>query len=542
MPNTNRVHRQLVCLPRGEGKVLLSWRLLPTDRADAPFQVERRREASDTWVRVSEIPVTDSTTLLDRVPEPRRYEYRVVGDGVSEVVSVDAGAAPDIVALSIPLDPEMFSGWGLLMALGELCNDGRIGYIVRGARGGRLWILAYDHDGQLRWERNTYLPPGENGDAYHVPLLCWDVNADGRSEVVFYTGQPDDPREHYGVPEVGQCLTAVDGETGEVVWEAPSLMVADAMTVGHLRGIDQAASVVVQERTYADVTLTAYDGRTGAVSWQVDQARPAGHALDIADIDEDGVQEVICGGVCYRGDGTVKWEAEQFGHADISKPARIDPSRPGMQVWYAIENGNTGVYLVDKDGNTIFKEFFHHAHYGWVCRHTAEVPGLQPHTAEDARYEADATQRGIVREDGHFPIFLPDGTHWANLTDWQRKNFIPVHWCEGPEVAFAIRKENHRIVRFHQDGSMEDVPEGKLPKSGRYGRNLCCADILGDYREEIVALDDERHRVMVLTNPTPADSRQCSPYEDFEYRHDRSQHGSGYYIYLSPPFGASYQR
>ncbi len=313
MPNTNRVHRQLVCLPRGEGKVLLSWRLLPTDRADAPFQVERRREASDTWVRVSEIPVTDSTTLLDRVPEPRRYEYRVVGDGVSEVVSVDAGAAPDIVALSIPLDPEMFSGWGLLMALGELCNDGRIGYIVRGARGGRLWILAYDHDGQLRWERNTYLPPGENGDAYHVPLLCWDVNADGRSEVVFYTGQPDDPREHYGVPEVGQCLTAVDGETGEVVWEAPSLMVADAMTVGHLRGIDQAASVVVQERTYADVTLTAYDGRTGAVSWQVDQARPAGHALDIADIDEDGVQEVICGGVCYRGDGTVKWEAEQLG-------------------------------------------------------------------------------------------------------------------------------------------------------------------------------------------------------------------------------------
>ena len=39
-------------------------------------------------------------------------------------------------------------------------------------------------------------------------------------------------------------------------------------------------------------------------------------------VDADGVQEVICGGVCYNGDGTVRWHAEPFGHTDISKPAR----------------------------------------------------------------------------------------------------------------------------------------------------------------------------------------------------------------------------
>jgi hypothetical protein len=32
-----------------------------------------------------------------------------------------------------------------------------------------------------------------------------------------------------------------------------------------------------------------------------------------------------------------------------------------------------------------------------------------------------------------------------------------------------------------------------------------------------------------------AQQRGYSPYNDFGYRHDRSQHGSGYYIYLSPP-------
>jgi hypothetical protein len=135
----------------------------------------------------------------------------------------------------------------------------------------------------------------------------------------------------------------------------------------------------------------------------------------------------------------------------------------------------------------------------------------------------------------HFPIYLPDGTHWLNLTDWQRKNFVPVHWDGGPEVVFAIRKEDKRIVRLLPDGQIEDLPEAKLPEGGQYGRNLACADIVGDYRENVATVDTERHRLIVLANPTVARHRGYSPYEDFAYRHDRSQHGSGYYVYLSPP-------
>ncbi len=48
-------------------------------------------------------------------------------------------------------------------------------------------------------------------------------------------------------------------------------------------------------------------------------------------------------------------------------------------------------------------------------------------------------------------------------------------------------------------------------------------------------VDTERHRLMVLANPTIARRRGYSPFSRFDYRHDRSQHGSGYYIYLSPP-------
>ena len=528
------VERYLVALPSGNGSVFLSWRLLENDAPDLGFEVERRIP-SGKWEVVSSVPVNDSTNFLDETPDERRYEYRVVALNrkarePSLPMSVDSGAEATIKAVDAPLVSPGADTQHLVA--GELLNDGRMGYVLRSKRAGTVWLCGYRHDGKPLWEIDTRLPAqgGWDGGMLHVPFLCWDVNDDGRTEVVFHSLKGKYSGDRYERGGQGEFLTIVDSETGDLVWEAPWPAVKPRvmMTVGHLHGLDEPASLVVLDGTYARdgyVVLTAINGKTSKVDWRVEQARPAGHNLDIGDIDGDGVQEVICGGVCYNGDGTVRWEAEPFGHTDISKPAKIDANREGLQIWYAVESNNPGVYLVDKNGKTVFKEEFRHAHYGWIARHTAKVPGLQPHTAEDGRRE----------EYEHFPIFLPDSSHWLNLTDWQRKNFVPVHWDEGPEVVFIIRKENKRIVKLRKNGEMENLPNSKLPEGGEYGRNLLCADVIGDFRENIVTVDMERDRLMVLVNPTIANRRGYSPYTDFEYCHDRSQHGSGYYIYLSPP-------
>jgi len=528
---TQKQHRYLVALPRGEQNVFLSWRFLSTDSSDAPFHIERRRGSGEPWQRVTSKPILDSTTFVDVIPEAGTHQYRVIDvDGTSsETVEVAPSAPASMLALDVPLNPEdTVEG----IVLGCLNNDGRMSYVLRSTRAGTVWICAYGHDGKFLWEIDTCLPAhgGWDGSTLHVPFLCWDVNDDGRTEVAFHSFKGKFPGDRYGTGGSDEFLTVVDSETGELVWETPWPAVKSRvmMTVGHLRGIDQPAHLMVLDETYRDVVLTAVDGKTSEVFWQIEQTRPAGHNLDIADIDGDGVQEVICGGICYNGDGTVRWEAEPFGHTDISKPAKIDPNREGLQIWYAVENHNPGIYFVDKDGKTIFKETFRHAHYGWIAKHTAKVPGLQPHTAEDGRRENQ-------REKGHFPIFLPDGSHWLNLTDWQRKNFVPIHWDEGPEAVFIIRKENKRIVRLKENGEIEALPNGKLPEGGQYGRNLACADVIGDFRENIVTVDTKHHRLIVLVNPAVAHRRGYSPYTDFEYCHDRSQHGSGYYIYLSPP-------
>jgi len=530
--------RHLIALPRGQGKVFLSWRLLATDAPDAPFAVERRPAGGQPWEKVTSAPIRDSTTYLDLTPGAAVYQYRVVSSAgpASERVTVDSGAAPTLEVLNVPLNP---GDDPAALVVGDLENDGRLGYVIAARREGRVWIVAYSHDGRLLWEHNTRLPArgGWDGSAHHVPLLAWDLNGDGRTEVAFHSYHGDYPTDFYdqGVGE-GEFLTALDGEQGSVVWESPwpARRARVMMTLGHLRGLERPASVVVLDETYGDVVLTAIDGATGAHTWRVEQARPAGHNLDIADIDGDGVQEVICGGVCYNGDGTIRWEAEPFGHTDISKPARIDPSLPGMQIWYAVEKHNPGVYLVDANGRTLFKQAYRHAHFGWIARHAPGAPGLHPHTAEDARAEHGARGAGM-RDVQHNPIFLPDGSVWLNLSEWQRKNFVPVHWDERPTVSFIIRKQDKRVVRLLPNGEIEDLPEAKLPEGGSYGRNLACVDLTGDYRENIVAFDRDRHCLMVLANPTLAQHRGYSPWDRFEYRHDRSQLGSGYYVYLSPP-------
>jgi hypothetical protein len=433
------------------------------------------------------------------------------------------------LARDIPLVPgDRIQG----VIVGDLENSGRLGYIVRAARENAIHLIAYGHEGAKLWEFDTGLPArgGWDGSMHHCPFLCWDLNGDGRSEVALHSYPGRYPTERYDTAIEGERFTVLDSATGSLVWETdwPAVQSRVMMTVGLLEGIARPAQVVVQDETYRGVVLTALNGVDGSVKWRIVQARGGGHNLDIADIDGDGVQEVICGGVCYNGNGTLRWEAEPFGHTDISKPAPIVPGLDGLQVYYAVEGPPrelNGVYLVDKDGRTLWKAPYRHAHYGWIARHAPGVPGLHPHTAEDGRRE----------EQDHFPIFLPDGSTWLNLTDWQRKNFVPVHWDEGDQVVFIVRKEDKRIVRLLENGEIEDLPDAKLPEGGEYGRNLGCVDLLGDYRENVVAVDVERHRLMVLANPTGATRRGYSPWEDFVYRHDRSQLGSGYYIYLSPP-------
>ena len=532
--------RLLTGLPRGNRQIYLSWRLFKEDAPDEPFDVERRRPG-DAWQRVSAAPVVDSTNYLDTAPEATAYEYRVVARSqASNPVRVDAGAEQTNLAVEFPLlhqptgedaDPSgsgvKRSGDGLRFAIGDLENDGRYGVVVLESGDNRLHVCAYALDGRSLWDIDTGLPfrgKWNNGDSYHVPCAAWDVNGDGRTEVVFHRGPgaafPDD---FYAEAGPDETLIAVDGETGETIWEVPwpAKEARVMFTTGYLNGPDHAPSVVVLDGTYGNETVTAVDGRTGEVQWRVDQARAAGHNLDIDDIDGDGCMEVIVGGICYRGDGTVLWEAESFGHTDVSKPARFLPNLPGLQILYLSEKENPGVFLVDSGGQTLWHVPFGHAHWCWIGRYEVGGDQLMIHAAEKGKLE-------------YFPVFFPDGTEWLELTRHQAHRFAAVGWEADGVINFAHRKEKC-IKRIDAGGRETRIPDSELPEGTRFGRIQICADLIGDFRENFACVDYERGTFFVAQNPQPSGKRALSPVEDFAYRHERNQLGSGYYTYVAPP-------
>lgn len=230
-------NRHLLALPRGNGDVLLSWRLLPSDPANAAFFLEHM--VNGTWRFPTDEAVVDSTTIRFPVDAEGPQQFRVIApDGTpSETATVDPSADASLVARCHDLDPDA-RVQGVIV--GDLQNDGRYGFVVRSAKGGTVWMTAIGLDGERLWEIDTRLPErgGWDGSMHHVPFLMWDLNRDGRTEVAFHASGGDYPTPDYDLGIDGELFRVVDGETGEPVWDAPWPAVKSRvmMTVGHLDG------------------------------------------------------------------------------------------------------------------------------------------------------------------------------------------------------------------------------------------------------------------------------------------------------------------
>ena len=519
------ITRHLAGIPRGEGQTYLSWRLLTTDKPDEPFSVERGQNGQ--WELATPSPITQSTDFTDQTPAHGVYDYRVIdGQGnTSETIAIDSGQDPSNLAISFPLryKPENYP---TRMATGDLLNNGQFGFVVVESENGIIQVCAYAQNGRRLWHYDAKLPANGawDGRTWHVPIIILDVDRDGRTEVVFHRGPGAEFKDNrYASAGPDETLICVDGETGDIKWEVPWLATNARvmMTAGSLNGNDAPLSLVVLDGTYKDVRLIAHNGATGKIEWQAEQARGAGHNLDIDDIDGDGKMEVICGGICYNSDGSIRWEAEQFGHTDVSKPAHFLPDKPGKQILYLVEKENPGVYLVDQNGHTIWKVPFGHAHWSWIGRYTGQGDQLMIHAAEKGKLL-------------YFPIFTPSGQEWMKLTKRQAHRFAAVGWNTDGTIAFARRDACH-IVRINENGEEVVIPGSDLPTGSQFGRVQIAMDLVGDFRENFACIDYETASLYVAQNPIPADRRALSPTQDANYLHERAQVGSGYYTYIAPP-------
>lgn len=437
---------------------------------------------------------------------------------------------------------------------------------------GETLIDAYTLDGKRLWRIDL----GRNirSGAHYTQFMVFDLDGDGRAEVAMKTadGTIDgtgkvigdakaDWREHDGeapqadrtgatkLPDGRQVarlkgrilsgpeyLTVFDGRTGRAIdtvdysptrasslkpsGEEMATLWGDGYgnrserylaAVGFLDG--RHASLLFGRGYYARSTIAAWDLKAGKLvrRWLFDSAAlgdkaysgQGNHQMSVADVDGDGRDEVIYGSIAIDDNGKPLWSA-RLGHGDAMHVSDLDPARPGLEKFGVHEdirgNGGIGAAMLDA--------------------RTGEILWTKPADKD--------TGRGIAVD---IDPRHPGAESWAsNSPDlWDVKgSVIPgghpraanfAIWWDGDSLRELL--DGTRITKWDWRTSKEIPllsPEGVASNNGTKANPALSADILGDWREELVVRSEDSRELRIYTTPWPTAIRMPTLMHDPVYR------------------------
>ncbi len=381
--------RGVVAMRKSSTQVYVGWRLLGNDPADIAFNLYRSANGG-TGVKLNTSPITTTTDYTDTPGSTNlanySYSYYVapVINGVEQTPSVAftlPAAPPTRQYLALPLQPVIGGAnppydvkfcW-----VGDLDGDGEFDYVVDrlSTTGGvNQYIQAYKRDGTLLWQMdmgpnsmNQYLyEPGASaisvGDTDNVTVF--DMDGDGRAEVLVrtangVTGTSGTTTTPVATITAGdnttQFVSVIDGVTGTErsratlpnPWAVHGTL-TNKCAIAYFDG--QRPSVLFYGYNRASSgtfyrVFTAFDYRNGALTqrWSLPQDHAVmpgseGHQIRIADVDNDGKDEVCDIGHVIDDNGTQLFYTE-LTHGDRFHITDIDPDRPGLET-FAIQQNN----------------------------------------------------------------------------------------------------------------------------------------------------------------------------------------------------------
>ena len=543
-----KLDRGLVALEREDGSVFLSWRLLKTDPEDIAFRLVR---GEGTTGNVKFAPLTGlrpyrETNFVDKVVEKDKgkktylYElYRYVeGAPVarlkllgSRTVGLTGKAKPYI---SIPLKGDYdFQKVGI----GDLDGDGTYEFVIKQPnfntdpyqRTG-YWkrspttykLEAYRLDGKMMWRYD--MGWAIEAGIWYSPWIVYDVDGDGKAEVYCKAGVGD-PREEAGHVKSGpEYLVKIDGETGKVVaktdwlsrdgYPSYNYYCRNFLTVAYLDG--KKPSLIMQRGTYNLIKTQAMDKdfkriwywespqSTGLLSEEKAKYHGQGaHGLITADIDRDGRDELVIGSAVLDDNGKGLWTSE-MGHPDVCYVADIDPTNPGLEVFYGIEprRNSDAICVVDaRTGRILWahKKPTRHVHgQGMAGDILADSPGMEVFAGE-----RDLKERWLYSAKGKLIEFRETGTLSPR----------PVWWDADPQKEVVV------------SGAIRDWGEKAIQPIK--GRVIAVVDCLGDYREEVIT--SLKGELRIYTTTIPAYDRRLCLMQDHQYRMGVVAQTMGYY-------------
>ncbi|MEV2241405.1 cellulose binding domain-containing protein [Micromonospora sp. NPDC049891] len=538
--------RGLISVRSGSAN-LVSWRLLGTETAGVAFNLYRGT------TRVNSNPITGATNYLDSgAPAGTAYTVRAVVGGAEQAASAPALQFPAghlDVPLQIPPGGTTPSGEAYTYSandasVGDLDGDGRYEFVLKwdpsnakdnsqSGYTGNVYVDAYTLTGTRLWRIDL----GRNirAGAHYTQFQVYDYDGDGRAEVAMKTADGTrsgtgqvigdanaDHRNSAGYVLAGpEYLTMFDGRTGAALstvnYDPPRGTVSswgdsygnrvDRFLAGTAYLDGQRPSLIMARGYYTRAVIAAWDFRNGTLTkrWTFDSnasgngaaAGQGNHSLSIADVDGDGRQEIVYGAATIDDNGRLLWSTGH-GHGDAGHVGDLDPSRPGLEYFKVSEDGSKP------------SSWFADARTGQILWSTptggdngrgvsgdiwAGSPGAESWSA---------AVNGLANTRGQNIGRKPSST-----------NFLI--WWDGDPVRELL--DATRIDKYGTGGDTRLLTGSDVASNnGTKSTPALSADLLGDWREEVVWRTTDSRALRIYSTPTPTSTRIHTLMHDMQYR------------------------
>ncbi len=445
---------------------------------------------------------------------------------------------------------------------------------------------AYTLDGRRLWEIN--LGRNVREGAHYNPFLVFDFDGDGHAEFVCRTsdgtvdgqGQTlgdaaadwrvpfpalgngasgaSSPRRRRLPGDVGRILsgpeflTVFDGRTGVAldsvtylprrapnndnpsreeqrqIWgdDNGNRMDRFLAAVAFLDG--RQPCIVMSRGYYTRTVIAVWDFRDGQIRkrWLFDSdeigfdgrqnpwAGQGNHSISVADVDEDGRDEIIFGSMVIDDDGTGMYSTK-LGHGDAQHTGDLDPSRPGLETWSIHEDDRpdptfVGSELRDtKTGEILFVgSRGRDVARGMAADIDPRYPGAELWGGSRNLFSAQGKTIGRAPRSTNMAIWW-DGDTLRELLDGGR-----------------IEKWDHlaQEQRLLFDGRQQGV----LANNGSKNNPCLAADLLGDWREELIARSADNKALRIYVSTIPTQHRRVTLMQDRQYRLSIAWQNVGY--------------
>lgn len=580
--------RGAVAIRVDSARTAVSWRYLPDDPRDIRFNVYRNGK------KITKEPVF-RTFMTDSLAEGLSANYEIrscIGGretrkGIGRC-NVPADAEYGYIRIpvvrpedGVTLSGERYSYYPGDASVGDVDGDGEYELIVRmeptnrhdnahDGYTGNVYVDCYELSGERLWRID--LGNNVRAGSHYVGVLVYDFDGDGKAEVVTRTcdGTTDASGRIIGDAgadwrEAGSWiaknsrseprfmnqgrifkgkdyLTVFSGKTGKALctvdyipqrgnpedWGDKVANRSDRFLscVAYLDGINP--SIVMCRGYYTRTVLAAFDwdGKSLKNKWVFDSDDPdngayAGqgfHNLRVGDVDADGKDEIIYGSCAIDDDGQGLYSTG-LGHGDAMHMTCFDPSSPMLQVWDCHENGRDG---------SVFRD----AATGRIIFQIPSPDDVGRCMAADMDPENYGVEMWSMCTDGIYNI---KGVKYVEYT--KRPPMSMAVWWDGDLSRELLNK--NLIVKYDPERrrcfTLRKF-EGAVNINGTKGTPLLQADILGDWREEVILMSEDADEIRIYVTDIPTEYRFHTFMYDPVYRLSVAFQNVGYNQPTQPGF------